>query len=1011
LVAIKVLRPELAASVGADRFLREIRLTEDLQHPHILPVLDSGADDGLLFCVLPYMEGGTLRDRIMRDKQLPIDEAVSITRTIAAALAYAHGRGLVHRDIKPENILFTGGEARLGDFGIARLLYETGADTTTTGVIRGTPAYMSPEQASGERHYDGRSDIYSLASVLYEMASGMPPFIGPTAQSVLAQRLAHEPRPMSVYRDSIGPELESVVERAMSLVPADRYATAAEFSDALAAARDATPSTRRLSSSRARVRRSVVGVVAVGAIAVTAWIWHGQWGAAGDVIVDQQADTTQLALLPFDREGAAGVGPIDAQLYDAFAGWRGITVVEPFRVRDAILRSQTASGGIDLRKAAKVLGVGRYVSGSVVPADVGWRVHAWLYGVQLQRDSNLYRTAVTVPRSLQGVDVLYAGLADSLLLRGHPDSALGSRLPSTRSLPAMQSFASGFDALDDWDFVRADSMFQLAIGFDHDYARAYLWGAQVRAWQKRDPLMWMPLIIHALDGSARLSARDQQIAAALQALGSGAYEKACSIYRALRDENKTDFTAWYGLGQCNDLDLRVVPDAKSPTHWSYRASYQQAIQAYQRAFEVLSLSHKSFQGGAYEPLRDLLYLNPSKLRRAVPSDSGVAFYGRLDLAGDTLVMRPIPASMIMSGDPAAVPKGMRAAIERQQQVFHRIAASWSTALPRSAGAKEAVAVSLEMQGDRAALDTIRVARHLATDLLQRLRLAVAEVIVRLKFAEPDSATELAAIRRLADSLLASNMRPSGAQAIFLSPLAVLTGRCALLATLVSRAASATTIPAELERVPRDIIAEVEQLRARTALGCQRGNTPSVDQLRRRIAAAGAGKQSLAAEYSLLGRAVRVAQPPDSVQVAYFAASGGDYLLRAEYQRLIHHSDSTKQILARVYAARAATGYDAVGAEAVYPEARLLLEIGDTTSATTALDRLLDRIPFQTPGTLNQVLPLAMLMRAMALRTEIAAARRETGTLTNWGKVVTALWSDADSDLSTVVRRLSRPPSR
>jgi tRNA A-37 threonylcarbamoyl transferase component Bud32/tetratricopeptide (TPR) repeat protein len=1002
-VAIKVLRPELAESVGADRFVREIRVTTDLQHRHILPVLDSGADGGLLYCVLPYMEGGTLRDRLMREKQLPIDDAIGITRTIALALAYAHGRGLIHRDIKPENILFTRGEAYLGDFGIARLLYDTGANTTTTGVVRGTPAYMSPEQASGERHYDARTDIYSLACVLYEMASGMPPFIGPTSQSVMAQRFAHPARSMSVYRAAVTPGLEAVVERAMSSAPADRYSTVTEFSDALAsaAAGSSSGAAARSRTGRSRVRRAGLALGAIAALAVGGWIWHDRTSGRGGFFDAQPADTTQLALLPFDREGATGIGSVDALLYDAFSGWRGVTVVEPFRVRDAVLRDQSASGAIDGRKVARSLGVGRYVRGSVVPATAGWRVRAWLYDVRT--DSALSELAVTVPRDLTGVDVLYAGFAGSLLLRGRPDSALGSRLPSTRSLPAMESFAQGFDALDDWNFARADSQFQRAIAFDHDYARAYLWDAQVRAWERLDASMWLPLVVHAVDGAVRLSTRDQQIASGLQALGSGEYERACSIYGKLRDQNRFDFTAWYGLGQCNDLDLRVVRDPASPTGWRYRASYQQAVQAYQHAFEVLSLSYKSFQGGAYEPLRELLYLRTSKLRRAItaPPDT-VTLLGRLDRDGDTLVMRPIPLSIISSGDPKGVPRGLRSAIELQQEVFRRIAAGWSTALPRSAGAKEAVAVSLEMRGDRAALDTIRLAQRLTIDSTQRLRLAVATAIMRLRFAEPDDVGELAGTRHLADSLLGAHPRPSAIQAGFLAPLTVLTGRCDLMATLLSRASAADDMS---RGVPRDIVVDADVLAARTALGCSRGSTPGVAQLRRRISAIGGLPRGV--EYSLVAQAVRLAQPLDPIQVASLAGTSGDYLLRAELAGIRRDADSVRTIFRRVNASRAATGYDGVTPDAVYPEAVLLLSIGDTTDAIATLDRLLDRTRFSTPGALHHLPLLATLLRAMALRAEIAAARKESGLALQWGRAVTTLWAGADADLKPVVVRLTR----
>ncbi|MGH7524725.1 MAG: serine/threonine-protein kinase, partial [Gemmatimonadales bacterium] len=211
MVALKLLRPELAESLSADRFLREIRLTQQLSHPAIAPVLDSGVVDGVFYCVLDYMDGGTLRDRLERERQLPMADIAAIARAIGAALDYAHCNRIIHRDVKPENILFGGGQACLADFGIARALETVGGPTTSTGVVRGTPAYMSPEQASGEREYDGRSDLYSLACVLYEAIAGMPAFDGPNVQAVLAQRLIHAPRQLHVYRPMITAELDAVM--------------------------------------------------------------------------------------------------------------------------------------------------------------------------------------------------------------------------------------------------------------------------------------------------------------------------------------------------------------------------------------------------------------------------------------------------------------------------------------------------------------------------------------------------------------------------------------------------------------------------------------------------------------------------------------------------------------------------------------------------------------------------------------------------------------------------------
>ena len=186
-VALKVLRPEISASIGAERFLREIKMAAGLTHPHILPVFDSGEAGGLLFYVMPNMEGRSLRERLDRERQLPLEEALRITREVASALDYAHRHQVIHRDIKPENILLHEGSALVADFGIGKALSE-GGSATQTGMTLGTPAYMSPEQASGESGIDGRSDLYSLGCVLYEALSGEPPFTGPTPQAIIAKR-------------------------------------------------------------------------------------------------------------------------------------------------------------------------------------------------------------------------------------------------------------------------------------------------------------------------------------------------------------------------------------------------------------------------------------------------------------------------------------------------------------------------------------------------------------------------------------------------------------------------------------------------------------------------------------------------------------------------------------------------------------------------------------------------------------------------------------------------------
>jgi serine/threonine-protein kinase len=230
-VAVKVLRPEISAEIGAERFLREIKMAAGLTHPHILPVYDSGDAGGLLFYVMPNMEGRSLRERLETERQLPIDEALRITREVATALDYAHRHNVIHRDIKPENILLHEGNAMVADFGIGRAI-SGAASVTRTGLAIGTPAYMSPEQASGELDVDGRSDIYGLGCVLYEMLTGEVPFTGPTAQAIISKRFISPVPHVKAMRD-VPDGLDDVVTRSLARAPVDRFATAAQFAAAL----------------------------------------------------------------------------------------------------------------------------------------------------------------------------------------------------------------------------------------------------------------------------------------------------------------------------------------------------------------------------------------------------------------------------------------------------------------------------------------------------------------------------------------------------------------------------------------------------------------------------------------------------------------------------------------------------------------------------------------------------------------------------------------------------------
>ena len=310
-VALKVLHPEIASTLGTDRFKQEVRLAARLQHPHIVGVLDSGETDHRLWFTMPFVEGESLRHRLNRERQLPVDGAIRLTREVADALDFAHRHGVIHRDVKPENILLAESHALVADFGIARAL-ASGA-TTQTGVSMGTPSYMSPEQATNASAVDARTDVYALGCVLYEMLAGEPPFTGPTTEAILSRVLTETPRPLRSTRTTVSPTLEDICQKAMARVPADRFATASEFAAALAVAAGETRTPHQISTAetapvavastpRTKGRTKwVPAALAVGIAVVLAAGWFG-WRRFGTA---HGSEARRLAVLPFENLGAA----------------------------------------------------------------------------------------------------------------------------------------------------------------------------------------------------------------------------------------------------------------------------------------------------------------------------------------------------------------------------------------------------------------------------------------------------------------------------------------------------------------------------------------------------------------------------------------------------------------------------------------------------------------------------------------------------------------------------------
>ena len=464
-VAIKVLRPELAAEIGPEQFLREIETAARLTHPHILPLLDSGAAGELLYYVMPFVEGGSLRGRLAREPQLPLEDALQIAREVAGALSYAHSHGVVHRDIKPENILMQSGHAVVADFGLARAITAAGSTTlSATGMMLGTPGYMSPEQASGVREVDGRSDLYSLACVLYEMLAGQPPFTGPTLQSLVHQHLTLLPRPVTDLRPMVTAGVASAVQRALAKAPADRFSAVALFAEAL---------TRRDTDSITLAQTIPIGTA---------------------VPVRTANELSKIAVLPFQNLSAEGAHAyFSGGLHDELL--TQLSKVGALRVISRTSVMGYAGTSKPLKQIASELSVGSVVEGSVQVVGARLRVNVQL--IDAATDEHLW--AERYDRTLDDAFAIQSEVAQQVV------TAVGAALTSTEqaglaaapteNAEAYRLYLQGREYLarpgyfrQNWEI--AQQLYERALELDPQFALAHAALSQVHGamyWWRYDP--------------------------------------------------------------------------------------------------------------------------------------------------------------------------------------------------------------------------------------------------------------------------------------------------------------------------------------------------------------------------------------------------------------------------------------------------------------------------------------------------------------------------------------------
>jgi tRNA A-37 threonylcarbamoyl transferase component Bud32/tetratricopeptide (TPR) repeat protein len=1008
LVAIKVLHAELSHALGAQRFLREIRLTAGLQHPHILSIHDSGEVDGQLFYVMPYVEGDSLRQRLGGDSRLSFDEAARIGREVAGALAYAHERGIVHRDIKPENILFSGGHAVLADFGIARAINRAHEKITQQGTITGTPAYMSPEQAR-DRAFDGRSDVYSLACVLYEAIAGVPPFVGDTPQVLLQQRISKVPPLLREYRHDVPTSIEAVIAKALSISPDDRYDDARVFSAALSAAIGhsgetlTARATRRTLASNPWLWAAGVALLVAGG-AATAPGTRNPFGILGN-----RVDTAQYAVVPFTYVGGRApsdeMEPVAQGLYTSLRDWDGVKLASDVQVLDA-LRKEPDRTFERMKEVARSVRAGRLVWGRVLWArNDSMRIRVGVYDALSTDDGRPLREVTVEGRRDQLVQ--QAGGMGGLvadLLRMNSSHPLDARAEvGTRSLTAWRSYDEARRMLDAWRVTDALPVLRRAVEADPNFAPARVWLAQVLLWRGAPAKEWSPHVDAALGHRGALSRRELGLADALHSLDKGRAKESCEAFASLRGADSLDAVAWLGLAYCEGLNQRVVRDARSATGWAFEGSMNVAQHAYAQAVRI---APASFGAISFENVvKRLFVVERSRLRRGSGPDSAL-FFGVPDLVDDTLAMAAHPiADLHLLSMRTLAPRNDRA-LARNRERLLALLSTLTQYRPDDPDAFEALALVLELRdeitgtpnGGYSALSALERANLLATDTTQRARLGASDVRLHLKLGDFSRTVSLG------DSVLAASPRASGSRAEALIGVAALLGREADAVRLIRTSGSSVSIGFSPE-IP--LIADVSAaLFIRTALGvCD----DSVRTLQRRLVTlldsyVGPAQRARAREDLLerpLNFAVECLGP-----AATFALREPLGQMTPIFQLLGRGDSARVRIrLDSVQRARVTLRPGELPLDRTLSEAWTRAALRDTAEAVRQLDLTLTALPTLSSHIVYEPGMAASVGRSMAYRAELASRTGDRIAAALWAGRVLTLWSHADGSVAPTLARM------
>ena len=1012
-VAIKILLEDLAYAIGHDRFLREVDVAAQLGHPNILPLLDSGTvpatgtHPARPYFVMPFVEGESLKQRMARDP-MSLREVLDVVRPVAAALDHAHARGIVHRDVKPANILLTGGTAVVADFGIARALNRSVVETTLTetGLIIGTPAYMSPEQGGTGETVDIRTDIYALGCVVYEMLAGRPPFVADNALAVLARHRLDPPPPLDEARPDLPLGVAAAVHRALAKPPERRFATAGAFADALReAAEQPTGSAAIVLGTALRRHRTAAwiaaGAVVAAGVALAAGLLPNPVSGGGPAV-----DTTRFAILPVEQADSGHGAIIQGLLRDAFARWSGISVADGFQLREQLERRplQAARHGAQAASIAQAGGAGRLVRSVASQAGGTLWIEATLFDTRTSTE--LASRTVTMDTSLGNAQPVLESLADSLLLKGTTSPAALGAAPGTgsgygtRSIPAMHAFGRGQQALEAWDLAAADSAFNQALDDDGQFTQAALWLALVRSWTGQPTPSWSSAAQQAWSGRDRLALRDRVIAAALVSRANGQMGTACPRWDSLAHASPNDFVNWYGLGDCLASDKAVLRDPASASGWRFRTSYHAALAAYRQAYQLVPSILMALRDRDFQSVRRL-YKTSRQDRRIGQAGDGTRFMAAPSWSHDSLALVPWPVAEAAGIAPPRT--NIAEAVGHQRELYYQTVSAWVGAYPDNPDVLAALAQAQEMLADPAAISTMLRARRLASTSVDRLRISVAAVALQLKQALPDDTAAMAQAVRLADSLVDADAARDAQDHLKLATLAALTGRT----TAALRHLRNPGVGALLD-APRVLSQLGPALELFAALGGPRDSLAAIEGTVRDLIET----QPLAADRPVarlrwLARPATLAWPEYVSPLIGQLRGQGDYFLDAIAAAIAGDTAGALAPLDTVAEWRTASGTGPVSVDQLPSLASVYAVAGRKDQAAALLDATLLHLFGTGPDALNEPVRAASLGRSVVLRAEFAAQSGDMVTARRWARALEILWQDADPALQQVLRRIQR----